>query len=82
MRSNFNLTKFVDNIIELHKNKQVEAEAVWNEIRNAISINQLINNLAEIFRLSADQIERELNDLGFSDLIVQYKLKNNRVKSS
>ena len=65
----------VNNLITRHKDKGVEVSAVSNALKTAISAETLVNNLAEVFRLSSKDIEKDLSDFGMSDLIQLYKMK-------
>ena len=65
----------VDNLINRHKEKNVDISAVCNALKTAISVETLLNNLAEVFRLSKNDIEKDLSDFGFSDLVQLYKMK-------
>ncbi len=79
MADSLNLSKFVNNIKQRHNDKLINEENIWDAIRNSLSIDKLVNNLAETFRLPLVQIENDLRDLGFSELIAQSKLKNSKV---
>lgn len=73
MVNNF-VQDLVQNLIKRHSDKKIGAEALQNSIKNAISIEMLINNLAEVLRLSKNQIEKDLQDFGFKELIDQFNL--------
>ena len=65
----------VNNLIMRHKEKDVDIGTVCNAMKTAISMDSLLNNLAEVFRLSINDIEDDLADFGLSDLVQLYKLK-------
>jgi hypothetical protein len=65
---------FINNIITRHIDKQVDISDVCSAIKTAISVDVLINNLAEVFRLSRNVIEQDLSDFGLADIIRQYHI--------
>lgn len=67
---------FINDLLARHPEKGVSIDAICTALKNSISTEILINNLAELFRLSKKEIESDLEELGFKDLIEQYKLKN------
>lgn len=65
------LVEFVDNILNQHADKHVDRKIVWKALRDSLNTRKLIDNLAEAFRLSPDDIRGDLRDLGFSDLVIR-----------
>ena len=65
----------VNNLIIRHKDKGVDINAVCNALKTAISVESLLNNLAEVFRLSKNEIEHDLSDFGLSDLVQLHRMK-------
>jgi hypothetical protein len=53
---------------------------IWKAIRDSLTISKLIDNLAEAFRLPPEDIEEDLKDFGFSDLVTQNNLQKNKKK--
>ena len=64
----------VNNLIIRHKDKGVDIDSICNAIKTAISIDTLLNNLAEVLRLPRSEIEKDLSDFGMSDLVQLYKI--------
>ncbi|MFZ3129741.1 MAG: hypothetical protein WA125_01240 [Desulfosporosinus sp.] len=73
MVENF-IQDLVKNLLNRHNDKKLRAETIHNSIKNSLSMETLINNLTEVLRLSKDEIEKDLKDFGFKDLIDQFKL--------
>lgn len=69
------LRVFVDTMLQRHKEKQIDGAVIFNVIKNSFAIDLLVNNLAEAFRLPQNEIEKDLREFGFGDLIDQHKLK-------
>jgi len=76
----FNLSKFVDNILHRHKDKNLDTLIIWKVIRDSLTISKLVDNLAEAFRLPPDDIEEDLKDFGFGDLVTRNNLQKNQEK--
>lgn len=69
----FDLSAFVDNMSRRHKDKHVDPKTIWRAIRDSLTVRRLIDNLAEAFRLPADDIQSDLKDLGFAELMIRDK---------
>lgn len=69
------LRVFVDTMLQRHKEKQIDGTVIFNAIKNSIAIDLLVNNLAEALRLPQNEIEKDLREFGFGDLIDQHKIK-------
>lgn len=75
-----NLSEFIDNISKRHKDKHVDPKIIWKAIRDSLTVRKLVDNLAEALRLAPDDIEDDLRNLGFGDLIIRDKLSNSGEK--
>lgn len=71
----FSVSRFINKMLALHKDIQVDEAVVQDKVKSSLSIKTLIENLAEAFRLPETQIEQDLKGLGFEELIDQYNLK-------
>ena len=60
---NFNLPEFVDNILNRHKDKHVDAAAIWKGIGRSLSIVKLVDNLDKAFTLPADNAKEDIKDM-------------------
>ncbi|MCL2165383.1 MAG: hypothetical protein FWH55_13590 [Oscillospiraceae bacterium] len=66
----------INNLIIKYRNKGVDFGAVRNALKTSLSIETLVNNLAEVFRLSKQDVEKDLSEFGLSDLVQLYKMKS------
>ena len=72
--SQYLFPELVNNLITRHKDKGVDIGSICNAIKTALSVDTLLNNLAEVLRLSRSDIEKDLIDFGMSDLVQLYKI--------
>ncbi|MCL1791587.1 MAG: hypothetical protein FWG40_09640 [Peptococcaceae bacterium] len=75
MADDYFFPSLIDNLIERHPDKHVEVGTVCGAMKTAFSMESLINNLAEVFRLSGKDIEKDLSDFGLGDQVLLYKMK-------
>ncbi len=75
MENNF-FNELISGLIERHADKGSSVEQVTTGVKTALSIEGLVNNLAEIFRTSKSDIESDLEALGLSSALEQYRLAN------
>ena len=68
--------ELIDNLLARHHDKGIGVDIVCKALKTAFSIELLLNNLAEVFRLSKAEIERDLIDFGLGDLIQQHRMKH------
>ncbi|MCL1851776.1 MAG: hypothetical protein FWF88_01910 [Peptococcaceae bacterium] len=76
MAADYFFPSLVDSLMKRHPDKHVEVGAVANAMKTALSMETLINNLAEVFRLSGKDIEEDLSECGLSDLVQLHKMKS------
>ncbi|MDR2737008.1 MAG: hypothetical protein LBB49_05535 [Gracilibacteraceae bacterium] len=76
MAADYFFPSLVDNLMKRHPDKHVEVGAVANAMKTALSMETLINNLAEVFRLSGKDIEEDLSECGLSDLVQLHNMKS------
>ena len=59
-----------------HADKGSSYEQVELAVKTALSVEGLLNNLAEVFRTSKTEIEKDLEALDMSAALDQYRLSN------
>lgn len=64
----------VTGLLERHADKGSTEDQVTQAVKGALSIDGLLNNLAEVFRTSKTVIEEDLVALGLGGAVDQYKL--------
>ena len=62
------LEGLINGLLERHADKGSSREQVEMAVRNALSIEALLNNLAEVFRLSKNDIEKDLESFGWAPI--------------
>jgi hypothetical protein len=77
----FDFSEFTDGVLHRHQDRNVDTAIISRAVRDSLSIRKLIDNLAEVFRVPPDEIEQDLRDLGFGDLIVQDRLRSEEERS-
>ena len=75
MEKNF-FNSFIDGLLERHADKGSSYEQVELAVKTALSVEGLLNNLAEVFRTSKTEIEKDLEALDMSAALDQYRLSN------
>ena len=75
MENNF-FNSFIEGLLERHADKGSSKEQVTLAVKTALSVEGLLNNLAEVFRTSKTEIEKDLEALDMSAALDQYRLSN------
>ncbi len=75
MATNF-FNSFIDGLLERHADKGSSKEQVTLAVKTALSVEGLLNNLAEVFRTSKTEIEKDLEALDMSAALDQYRLSS------
>lgn len=78
MDNNF-VQDLIQNFLNRHGDKKIDVGIINDSVKNSLSIETLINNLAEAFRLSKNEIQKDLIDFGFAELINQYQLDHHKI---
>lgn len=73
MEKNF-FDGLIEGLLERHADKGSTAEQVTQAVKGALTVEGLLNNLAEVFRTSKNVIEEDLIALGLGGAVDQYKL--------
>ena len=68
------LPQLVESLLKNHDTKDVDVGVIWQALRNALAPKAMIDNLAEALRVPAQDIERDLAGLGFSDIVALARL--------
>lgn len=62
---------FTEQLLLKHPEKAVTAAQVTTALKTALQADELINALAEVFRLSPGEVEGDLRELGFAQLMAR-----------
>ncbi|UOO38228.1 hypothetical protein IZU99_02945 [Oscillospiraceae bacterium CM] len=71
-----------DSLLSAFSGKGATVAAVTAAVKNAVSVDTLSNNLAEVFRISKEDAVKVLEVNGFRELIEQSRLKNTGANDS
>ena len=73
-KSYFN--KLTGSLLQRWPEKGVREEQITGALKTSLNAAELVNALAEVFRLSPGEVETALSQLGLGDLIARQKLQN------
>ncbi len=69
---------FTDNLISRHPEKAVDPGQITGALKTALQADELVNALAEVFRMSPGDVENDLRELGFGQLMARRGMAETR----